>query len=87
MKRNHWDIDRTTLERLVKFLKAPYGSSKLTKITSSNKDYGNGKTNWQRLIELYNENTAQYNKKYEKLPLDLPLPDYTKLKSSNNENT
>ena len=76
MKRNHWDIDKDTLERLVKFLQEPFNNS-ILKYT--NEEYFKGKTNWQMLIEMYNENTATFNEKYDKLPLDLPMPDYTKL--------
>ena len=39
--------------------------------------YNEDKTNWQVLIELYNDNTG-YNYEQE-IPLDLPVPDYTKL--------
>lgn len=75
-KCNHWNIDKETLSRLVKFLKEPWDYYR----TGFCEEYIKEKrTNWQRLVELYNENTAEYNDNYEKLPPDLPMPDYTKL--------
>ena len=80
MKRNHWDMDKATLERLVKFLQEPWNT---TKYDFCNEEYKNKiKTNWQRLISLYNDNTAEYQEHYEKLPLDLPMPDYTRLRKN-----
>ena len=62
-KRNHWNLDKETLEKLVNFLKSPYDNQKIAH------------TNWQRLIMAYNENF--YGR--DELPMDLPMPDYTKL--------
>ena len=79
VKRNHWNVDFETLKRLTEFLKKPYDCTK--EIMYKNKIIFNneGKTNWQVLIELYNYNTG-YD--YEEIPLDLPVPDYTKLINS-----
>ena len=74
-KRNHWDIDIETLKRLVKFLKKPYKEQG----KRFDKAVETINTNWQRLIALYNENTSWYGENYDELPIDLPIPDYTKL--------
>jgi len=73
MKRNHWNVDKETLERLVKFFKEPFDRTKC-----NYKYYDDSKiTNWQHMIEVYNDNTGSSFDK--ELPMDLPIPDYTKL--------
>lgn len=85
-KRNHWNIDKETLEKLVAFLKAPYN---IEQIPTSSKVYRRRwenfdvKTNWQLLINIYNDNTGEVHGEEYTLPLDLPMPDYTKLKGDN----
>ena len=76
-KRNHWNVDFETLKRLTEFLKKPYDYTKTILYQKRNIIDNEDKTNWQVLIELYNENTG-YNYEQE-IPLDLPVPDYTKL--------
>lgn len=78
-KRNHWDIDKQTIERLMSFLKEPFNHNKsdLYKhfgLTYKDEDI---KTNWQFLIAIYNGNTGNGHNKI--LPLDIPIPDYTKI--------
>ena len=77
----HWELSKDYLKKLVEFLKQPYNGWDSLSIK-------NGvKTNWQKLIFKYNFNTVLAcdleNKNaildYEILPLDLPIPDYTKL--------
>lgn len=77
----HWELSKDYLKKLVEFLKQPYNGLDSLSIK-------NGvKTNWQKLIFEYNFNTVLAcdleNKNailgYEILPLDLPIPDYTKL--------
>ena len=77
----HWDMDKETLEKLTIYLKKKYDYTK----TIYYKQYG-GKishdkeyTHWQKVIEEYNGNTGKLNEKYDVLPLDLPIPDYTKI--------
>ena len=80
-KRNHWNIDKETLKRLVKFLNEPWDESKMH--CGNNYAKKIKTTNWQKLKEKNNENTAECNDIYEKLPSDLPIPDYTKLIKDN----
>ncbi len=77
----HLELSKDYLKKLVEFLKQPYNGLDSLSIK-------NGvKTNWQKLIFKYNFNTVLAcdleNKNaildYEILPLDLPIPDYTKL--------
>ena len=82
-------MDKDTITRLVEFLKAPYdykkewGYKKKTKennveVTENKQQQSRNceyKTNWQRIISEYNANF--YGR--DELPLDLPMPDYTKL--------
>ena len=88
-KSNFWEMDKDTITRLVEFLKAPYdykkewGYIKKTKennveVTENKQQQSRNceyKTNWQHIISEYNDNFCDI----EKLPLDLPMPDYTKL--------
>lgn len=87
-KSNFWELDKDTITRLVAFLKEPYDCTKdwtyaeaLKKnntevIKNMQKRAKNSiYTNWQRIISQYNENF--YGR--DELPLDLPMPDYTKL--------
>lgn len=78
MKRNHWELDRETLNKLTLFLQKPFDKTLLKIYTDLGHDIcvDGIKTNWQWLISEYNENTGW---KYEKLSLDLPMPDYNKL--------
>lgn len=78
-KRNHWDIDKETLEKLIEFLKAPYVYEN-TYFYKKHKEKGvedDIKTNWQFLIQRYNDNTGDIRN--ESLPLDLPMPDYMEI--------
>lgn len=77
VKRNHWNVDFETLKRLTEFLKKPYDYTKTIMYQKRGIIYNEDKTNWQVLIDLYNDNTG-YNYDQE-IPLDLPVPDYTKL--------
>ena len=88
-KSNFWELDKDTLTRLVAFLKEPYDYKKdwqYVKAVKENNIEGINniqkysqnceyKTNWQRIISEYNSNF--YGR--DELPLDLPMPDYTKL--------
>ena len=78
-KRNHWNVDVKTLKRLTAFLKEPFDYKKTFWYKKSKKDWDMDdiKTNWQWLIAEFNRNSAKDNNE---LPLDLPMPDYTKLK-------
>lgn len=78
----HWNLPKDYLEKLVNFLKSPYTGRETFLINHG------VKTNWQKLIFEYNYNTAleghlgeEIDSVYEVLPLDLPMPDYTKLAS------
>lgn len=77
----HWDMDKEILKKLVKFLhkKYDYRNTDYYKRyggkPTCNKEY----TNWQKIIENYNENTVKNKEYYIKLPMDLSIPDYTKL--------
>lgn len=73
-KRNHWDIDENTLKNLTEFLKKPVDYSKMSHCSEEYKK--EIKTNWEMLISEYNANLFEGD---EELPLDLPMPDYTKL--------
>jgi len=89
-KRNHWNMDKDTLSKLVEFLKSPYDYKKYwyyklaekendtEKMEDIQKRLENSeiKTNWQLLISEYNTNNGD---SYGELPLDLPMPDYMKL--------
>ena len=85
-KRIHWNMDKETLEKLTAFLKAPfdykktfwYKRAKKTGDTQTVKNLKEleYKTNWQWLLAEFNEN---FMNREEELPLDLPMPDYTKL--------
>lgn len=78
-KRNHWDIDKETLEKLIEFLKAPYVYENAY-FYKKHKEKGVEDdiiTNWQFLIQRYNDNTGEIHN--ESLPLDLPMPDYMNL--------
>jgi hypothetical protein len=85
-KRLHWDLDKDTIEKLIKFLNQPFDFTK-TRMYQRNKDKFNDneidfdcETNWQWLISEFNANCCQDS---EELPLDLPMPDYTKLIKGN----
>ena len=77
-KRKHWELEKDTLKRLSDFLNEPFDYKKTVwhKKTGNDVIYSDIKTNWQWLISEYNDNTGC---NYEKLTLDLPMPDYTKL--------
>ena len=89
-KSNFWELDKDTITRLVKFLKAPYdykkdfrykiaekkhSVEKLKEIQKNWEENFEPMINWQWLISEYNQNF--YDR--DELPLDLPMPDYTKL--------
>ena len=71
-KRKCWKLDKDSIKELMNFLNSPI---------DKNEEYFREigvKTNWQRLINRYNENTTVGNE-LEKLPLDLPIPNYMEL--------
>ena len=79
-------MDKETLEKLTAFLKAPfdykktfwYKRAKKTGDTQTVKNLKEleYKTNWPWLLAEFNE---IFMNREEELPLDLPMPDYTKL--------
>ena len=91
-KAKGWELTTKEIKELMCFLNSPsdwaddYGSGQLHE---AYKKYV--KTNWQQLIFEYNHNTAGWGDEgfevppsgkpngLEQLPLDLPMPDYTKL--------
>ena len=93
-KAKGWELTTKEIKELMYFLNSPsdradeYGSGQLHE---AYKKYV--KTNWQQLIFEYNHNTAGWGWGHEgfevppsgkpngleQLPLDLPMPDYTKL--------
>lgn len=77
----HWDIDKKTLEKLMKFLhkKYDYKNTIYYKQYGRKDDSDENHTNWQKIIEMYNDNTAQYKEHYIELPMNLPIPDYMKI--------
>lgn len=88
-KSKFWELDKDTITRLVEFLKAAYDYRKNWEYVKAKKENNieqmkkiqknapnlEYKTNWQRIISEYNQNF--YGR--DELPLDLPMPDYTKL--------
>lgn len=98
-KWNHWEMTKDELKRLTEFLAEPFDYKKTIYFKQHGKFLFGPEyklppkcTNWQQLIEEYNRNTSQYGEKrydgkiFEELPLDLPMPDYTKI-LENNSNT
>ena len=77
-KRLHWELDRTLLEKFTEFLNAKfdYRNSEWYKRFGGDFSCYKDHTNWQMIIEEYNRNNGS---SYSELPLDLPIPDYTKL--------
>lgn len=86
-----WKLDENYVYELMEFLKAPILDNEFR-----NKNYKKYvKTNWQHLIYEYNYNTAgweeqgnnipsmEYYHGIEILPLNLPIPDFTKLQKYN----
>lgn len=62
------------LNKKYDFTKSKYYKAYGGKDTSK-KEY----TIWQKMIKEYNRNTSENKENYVKLPLNLPIPDYTKL--------
>ena len=90
IKFKSWELDEKYIKELIEFFKSPINETDKEYYNYNAKKYV--KTNWQRLIYEYNYNTACYGidengciiplydePEIEPLPLDLPMPDYTKL--------
>jgi hypothetical protein len=73
VKFKHWELSKDFLTRLSEFLRSPY--------VNQDSENENIETNWQKLIYEYNYNIAQgyYGNTNIGLPLNLPVPDYSKI--------
>ena len=90
IKFKSWELDEKYIKELIEFFKSPINEADKEYYNYNAKKYV--KTNWQKLIYEYNHNTAGYDidengcttplfdkPDIEALPLDLSIPDYTKL--------
>lgn len=70
IKFNFWELDKDYVKELMNYLNSPYEKSRDINAPDI-------KTNWQKLIYEYNNNTAYSD--YETLSLNLKMPNYLEL--------